>query len=144
MLWEMMLSVPPPEPASYDTDERILAAHREISLMDEIVPASDPGSRTQLVKISLDSRPGLRTGTFGRALFTIGEREALLVPAAALVRRGQLVGVFVLDEKNVARYRLVTTGATFPGGVEILSGLGAGEKIVVAGAERVIDGSRVE
>lgn len=39
MLWEMMDSVPPPEPATYETDPRILASHRQISLMDEIVPA---------------------------------------------------------------------------------------------------------
>ena len=39
MLWEMMYSVPPPEPQTYDTDARIEAAHREISIMDEIVPA---------------------------------------------------------------------------------------------------------
>jgi len=112
--------------------------------VDEIVPAADPRSRTQLVKISLESRSGLRTGAFGRALFTVGEREALLVPTAALVVRGQLTGVFVIGEGNVARYRLVTTGAAFEGGVEILSGLGAGERIVVSGAERVLDGSRVE
>lgn len=39
MLWEMMHSVPPPEPATFETDSRIRAAHLEISLMDEIVPA---------------------------------------------------------------------------------------------------------
>ncbi len=39
MLWEMMYSVPPPEPETYETDSRIAASDREISLMDEIVPA---------------------------------------------------------------------------------------------------------
>jgi len=39
MLWEMMYSVPPPEAATYGTDPRIAAAHREISIMDEILPA---------------------------------------------------------------------------------------------------------
>ncbi len=39
LLWEMMYPVPPPEPATYGTDPRIAAAHREISIMDEIVPA---------------------------------------------------------------------------------------------------------
>ncbi len=39
MLWEMMGSVPPPEPATYETDDRIRIFDREISLMDEIVPA---------------------------------------------------------------------------------------------------------
>lgn len=39
MLWEMMYSVPPPEPSTYGTDSRIAASDREITLMDEIVPA---------------------------------------------------------------------------------------------------------
>lgn len=39
MLWEMMYSVPPPEPGTYSTDPRIESSHREISIMDEIVPA---------------------------------------------------------------------------------------------------------
>lgn len=39
MLWEMMYSVPRPELASYETDPRIAQAEREISLMEEVVPA---------------------------------------------------------------------------------------------------------
>ncbi len=38
-LWEMMYPVPPPQAATYESDPRIAAAHREISIMDEIVPA---------------------------------------------------------------------------------------------------------
>lgn len=39
ILWEMMYSVPPPETATFETDPRIEAAHRETKLMDEAVPA---------------------------------------------------------------------------------------------------------
>jgi hypothetical protein len=39
MLWETMYSVPAPESATYESDPRIEQAHREGSLMDEIVPA---------------------------------------------------------------------------------------------------------
>lgn len=39
LLWEAMYPVPPPETASYHDDPRIAAAHREISVMDEMVPA---------------------------------------------------------------------------------------------------------
>ena len=37
-LWEMMFSVPPPETATYGSDPRIAAAHREITIMDYIDP----------------------------------------------------------------------------------------------------------
>jgi multidrug efflux pump subunit AcrA (membrane-fusion protein) len=109
----------------------------------EVVPAADPASRTVTVKIDLPPHPALRSGLFGRARFPTGERQALLVPAAALVERGQLTGLYVVDGQGVARLRLVTVGARQAGRVEILSGLDAGERIVVEGADRVSDGVRV-
>lgn len=39
LLWEMMYSVPPPEPTTYLSDPRVKAAHKEITLMDAIDPA---------------------------------------------------------------------------------------------------------
>jgi membrane fusion protein, multidrug efflux system len=69
---------------------------------------------------------------------------ALLAPAGALMERGQLTGVYVVDSQSVARFRLVTAGGRRGDWVEILSGLSPGERLVVAGAERVADGGRVE
>ena len=110
----------------------------------EIIPAADPASRTVTVKLDLPGDPGLRSGLFGRARFPAGERQALLVPISALTERGQLTAVYVVDGQNIARLRLVTAGARHADRVEILSGLAAGERIVVEGAARVTDGSPVE
>jgi len=110
----------------------------------EIVPAADPLSRTVTVKLDLPAGPDLRSGLFGRARFPAGRRRALLVPTTALVERGQLASVYVVDARDVARLRLVTIGARHPDRVEILSGLSAGERVVVHGAARVRDGARVE
>jgi RND family efflux transporter MFP subunit len=109
----------------------------------EIVPAADPTSRTVTVTVDLPADPELRSGLFGRARFPAGERQALLVPGAVLVERGQLTGVYVVDAHEIARLRLVTTGARQGDRVEILSGLRVGERIVVEGVERVSDGARV-
>jgi RND family efflux transporter MFP subunit len=109
----------------------------------EIIPAADPASRTVTVKLDLPADPGLRSGLFGRARFPAGERQALLVPASALVERGQLTAAYVVDGHDIARLRLVTAGARHADRVEILSGLEAGERLVVEGAPRVSDGSRV-
>jgi multidrug efflux pump subunit AcrA (membrane-fusion protein) len=110
----------------------------------EIIPAADPASRTVTVKLDLPGDPGLRSGLFGRARFPAGERQALLVPISALTERGQLTAVYVVDGQNIARLRLVTAGARHADRVEILSGLTAGERIVVEAAARVGDGSPVE
>ena len=115
----------------------------------EIVPAADPGSRTFTVRIELPVNSGLRSGQYGKAFLSAGsagKREILLAPAAAVVRRGQLTGIYVVDGKGIARLRLVTLGrqiARQKSGemagdrYEILSGLRAGETIVT-------DGTRIE
>jgi multidrug efflux pump subunit AcrA (membrane-fusion protein) len=110
----------------------------------EIVPAADPGSRSVTVKLELPVLPGLRSGLFGRASFPAAERLVLLVPGAALVERGQLTAIYVVDGQSVARLRLVTAGPRRGDRVEILSGLSPGERIVTQGTERVVDGTRVE
>ena len=96
----------------------------------EIVPTADPGSRSYTVKIQLPARLGVRTGMFGKARFAHGQRSALLVPASALVERGQLVGIYVVDGGGIARLRLVTLGKRDGDRQEILSGLNNGERIV--------------
>jgi multidrug efflux system membrane fusion protein len=110
----------------------------------EILPAADPHSRTLTVKLDLPESAALRSGLYGTARFGTGPRAALLLPRAAIDRRGQLERVFVVDEGNVARLRLVTTGRTYGDRVEVLSGLDPGERVVLEGAPRVTDGGRVE
>ncbi len=110
----------------------------------EILPTSDPSSRSYTVKVAIPGEPLLRSGLYGTARFASGQRQALTVSNEAIVQRGQLSGVFVVDDASVARLRHVKTGKTFSGRMEVLSGLSEGERIVVGGVSRVIDGSRVQ
>jgi RND family efflux transporter MFP subunit len=109
----------------------------------EIVPAADPGSRSFLVKIELSKDSHLRSGLFGRAQFARGQRSALLIPRAAVVERGQLQGVYVLDSEQIAGLHYVTLGRTAGQQVEALSGLEGGEKIIAASGERELGGKRI-
>ena len=112
--------------------------------VEEIVPAADPGSRSFIVKVGL---PGggvqLRSGLYGKARFISGQRQVLAIPQTAITQRGQLVGVFVVDQSGVARLRLIKTGKTLGNRIEVLSGLNGGEQIVVDSVGSVQDGSRV-
>jgi len=107
----------------------------------EVVPEVDPRSRTFLVKLALAPHPEMRSGIYGRALLEGPLREVLTVPDDAIVERGQLRSVFVVED-GAARRRLVTVGEPFAGRVEILSGLTAGETVVLA-PEKVRDGAAV-
>ncbi len=120
------------------------------SRVTEIVPASDPGSRTFTVKIDLYDKKGkpvvpsaLRSGLFGKARFPIGKKEILKIPQAAVLQRGQLVTVFIADSSNTIHLRLIKTGRPYGDQVEVLSGLKDGDRVVVEGMEKVKEGDRV-
>ena len=111
--------------------------------VSEIVPAVDAASRAYIVKIDLPALPNLRSGVFGRAWFPLGTRKVIAIPQPALVDRGQLQSVFVV-ESGFARTRLVTTGQCWQSAVEVLSGLSEGETVVSPVPSGLSDGTRVE
>jgi multidrug efflux pump subunit AcrA (membrane-fusion protein) len=110
----------------------------------EIVPAADPASRSYTVKIDIPGKSLLRSGLFGKARFISGEREVLMIPNKAIVQRGQLSYVYVVDSLGVARMRLLTLGKQSGERVEVLSGLSNGERIVSDGTTLNREGVKVQ
>lgn len=109
----------------------------------QTVPTADPASRSFLVKIELRADARLRSGLFGRARFSRGERSALLIPQAAMVEHGQLQGVYVIDANGRIGLRYVTLGKTAGQQVEVLSGLQDGEKLIAAPGSREWSGKQI-
>jgi RND family efflux transporter MFP subunit len=122
---------------------RVDGLDRELTgTVTEIDPAVDAASRTVLVKLDLPPDPELRSGRFGRLLVASGATDVVTVPASAVVRRGQLEIVFVV-ESAAARLRLVRTARERDGRVEIVSGLTGGEQVSVSDAAQLVDGQPV-
>ena len=109
----------------------------------EVQRALDFGSHAFLVKIDLSQDAGLRSGMYGRARFAGTVRQAIVVPASAIVRRGQLTSVFVVGSDNRARLRLVQVGDAVDGRVSVTAGLEVGESVVVEPPVSLVDGSPV-
>jgi len=112
--------------------------------VEALIPAADPGSRTFHVKVLVPNPDGaIGSGMFARVGFPKGQRPALLVPPEAVVREGQLQGVYAVV-KGRARLRWVRLGRTWGEGVEVLSGLEAGTQVVTGDKTGLRDGRRVE
>jgi membrane fusion protein (multidrug efflux system) len=111
-----------------------------------ISPQLDTATRTALVKARIPN-PGhkLKGGMFASLALTLLLRDsAIVVPEPALVSNGDAVTVFVVDEKSTAQIRPVKVGLRLAGKAEVLSGLQAGEKVVVEGVQKLFPGASVK
>lgn len=112
--------------------------------VEKVVPAADPGSRTFEFEAFVPNAGGrLKSGMFARVLLATGRRDAVLVPQAAVVTRGQLRGVYVLGADGTVALRWIRLGHVDGDRVEVLSGLEGGEALAISPAEPLADGDRV-
>lgn len=119
-----------------------VAGIREAALA-EVLPSADPASRTITARVLLDNADAaLRAGAFARVRFASEGPSVVSLPESAIVRRGPLAGVFVVDD-GIARLRWITLGDARDGRVDVLSGIAAGEQIVTSPPAELADGRRV-
>ncbi len=146
--WEVETALPETAAGAYTVGEElgvwVPALNRKFKgRITEISAASDPQNRSFPLRLALEDGKDLRAGLFARIFLKDQLLSTLLVPTTALVERGQLFGLFVVD-KDIVRLRLVKTGRRVGEQTEILSGLNPGDVIVVDGLEKVRPGLRVE
>ncbi len=97
-----------------------------------IFPFADTASNTFTVRVNLpDGQYQLYPGMFVKVAFVVGDAERLLVPVAALVRRSEVTGVYVVDNEDHVRLRQVRVGNHFGDRIEVLAGLAEGERIAL-------------
>lgn len=109
--------------------------------IEELSAAADTVSHTSVVKVALPAG-GVRSGQFVRLEVPAGETTALLVPSTAVTLFGQIERVFVIEDHR-AVLRLVKTGRTQADRVELLSGVDAGERVVLTPPDALRDGAAV-
>jgi RND family efflux transporter MFP subunit len=104
---------------------------------------ADPATHAVRVEVLLPTDE-VASGAAGRAWLPVGRRDAVLVPPDAILRRGGLVRVVLRTEDGTASTRVVTTGGSIDGEVEVLSGLDGGETVLLGLAAPPPSGSPVE
>jgi RND family efflux transporter MFP subunit len=108
----------------------------------EIEAGADQTSHTLKARLDLPKESGVQSGMFGRAYFAQGEKRALALPIEALVSRGQLRGIFVVDDTGLIHWRVLTLGKSTGNQVEVLSGMNEGEVVVLNPGSQELDGKK--
>jgi len=108
-----------------------------------IAPALDPASRSaRLVVVVPNADLALRPGMFARVTVVFDERQAIVIPTDAIIRRGDAAVVFTVKDDTVQE-RAVRTGYVEGSSSEIIEGLSAGETLVIFGQQGLRDGMKV-
>jgi RND family efflux transporter MFP subunit len=109
-----------------------------------VSPVLDATTRTATIELEIPN-PGfrLKPGMYARvSIITANKRDALAVPANAVVDVNGRRGVYVAGEDNTARFRAIRVGIEEPALVEVLDGVEEGETVVTTGAAGLTDGAR--
>ena len=114
-----------------------------LAKVKEIVPNGDPAAHTFTVKIGLPPSRAIYSGMTADVLVPTGDRRSISVPGSSIRQSGQLDSVLALDSNSVAQIRYVTLGHQQGDLVEVISGIGAGDKILAEPNDSVI-GHRIE
>jgi RND family efflux transporter MFP subunit len=119
---------------------------RHTARVRSVLPSENPLTRTRTVRFEpMFGKTGhpLAESQTATVLVPIGaERQVLTVHKDAILKRPAGDVVFIVNE-GAAEMRQVKLGAEVGNGVEIMSGLSAGEKVVVRGNERLVPGVKV-
>jgi HlyD family secretion protein len=128
--------------------QTLIANARARGEVFSVNPAVSPGGRAIEARIRLNptTTADLRHGEQVLTWIAVDENpDAVVVPLDAVVRRDQVPYVFVVDpEAGVVEQRQVELGITGITQQSILSGVEAGEQVVIGGQNRLVDGAPVQ
>lgn len=107
--------------------------------------ALDPASRTLLVEIQVPNPDGkLMPGTYSQVDLNLPRKDPpLLIPSDTLVVRPAGTLVALLDAKNTVHFQAITVGRDLGDRIEVLSGLKAGQRVIVNPNDSVQEGVKV-
>lgn len=119
------------------------ALNRSVSgSVSQIIPAADPASRNFTVKIALAADADIIPGMFGRLQLTTSDRQALMIPNEAIVKRMGITGAYTVADGK-AQFHTLTIGATQGEQVEVYSGLEAGDRVILNPSSDLSDGTLI-
>jgi len=113
--------------AAVYVDGRRIEATKLTVFPEAATPSNTFRTRLELPENAADLYPGM----FVKVGFVVGEADRLLVPARALIERSEVTAVYVIDASGSTSLRQVRPGHHFGDKVEVLAGLGVGERVAI-------------
>ena len=111
-----------------------------------IYPTVDPVTHTFVTEIRIENTNAkIRPGMFARTTLSFGEKDRVVISDLAVVKQPGTNDryVYVVNNDNTVSYKKIELGKRKGNVYEIISGISEGEKLVVAGISRLVDGTSV-
>ncbi|WP_321368241.1 efflux RND transporter periplasmic adaptor subunit [uncultured Desulfuromusa sp.] len=108
-----------------------------------LVSAADPITHSHSIKLNLPADSDTNNGDFVRVRILVDQQPGIVAPPSAVQKRAGIDGVFVLDENGMAAFRMVRLGEKTDSGIVVLSGLVAGDRLVVNAEGELNNGVKV-
>lgn len=150
--FEVMAMVPETEISQIKTGTSVdvLVKSIDITLKGKVTEVSTSAKNTggqYLVKINLEkTNTNILSGMFTTVQFPVDRKvksEMVLIPTKALVKNGQLSGVYTLSQSNTALLRWLRLGRVYGDTVEVLSGLSASESYIISAEGKLFNGAKI-
>ncbi len=150
--FEVTASVPESEISKIKSgsEVQVIVKSSDKTLAGTVTEVSTSAKNTggqYLVKVVLDKTDAdILSGMYATVQFPIEKKTdvtTVMVPKEALVKRGQLTGIYTVSQSNTALLRWLRLGRTFGDNVEVLSGLAADENYIIFSEGKLFNGAKV-
>ena len=150
--FEVLAMVPESEIAHIqkETEVTVLVKSINKTLQGKVTEISTSAKNTggqYLVKIKLEKTPAnILSGMFSTIQFPVERKETsemVLIPMDAIVKKGQLTGIYTVSESKTALLRWLRLGKTYGNEVEVLSGLNVDESYIVSAEGKLFNGAKI-
>jgi len=97
-----------------------------------VQPVADVRTHSTQVRVYLPANePGVYPGMFVRTHFVTGTANELVVPGSAVLHRGEVTAVYVVDGKRISLRQIRAGDVAADGAVQVLAGLNPGEQVAL-------------
>lgn len=139
--FEVVSSIPEYQFTKIAIGDTVKLSKKEIDLGDAIITQINQSGAYSGAQYQIKAQPidisNLYSGMFVRLAFESEKTEKILIPQKAIVHKGQLTAIWIVNSSQKAMLRYIRTGKQFGDKIEILSGLSEGENYILPGNYRL-------